>query len=59
MINTSQYTSLRQYPLEYFNSMFKEPIIEMTNKIINNDNFSFELSNGKITNQTTHNDNDK
>ena len=40
MINTSQYTSLRQYPLEYFNSMFKEPIIEMTNKIINNDNFS-------------------
>jgi len=32
--------SHRQYPEEYFNNMLKKPIIEMTDKIINNDNFS-------------------
>ena len=36
----TQIISHRQYPVEYFNSMLKEPIVEMTNKIINKDNFS-------------------
>lgn len=35
-----QIISHRQYPEEYFNSMLKEPIVEMTDKIINHVNFS-------------------